>query len=585
MRMRQMREFGLAALVLMLAALGPLPAQASAFRLLLADGYEVVGTITGFEDGLYSVVTSSGARQLRLDAVKTIEPVTTTASIDPGTRPDQKGVYAPAPEFTFATTTSKLVVGRLISFEDGVYQLQTRSGTVRLSVDEIRRVDVAWVERPPPPESSGKPLRAGTIRIAGSDAMAMLHIPPLVEAYSASGGGRDPLWSRGAKTDTRTFSVSAAKGKLTVTVRNTGSGAAAEALLRGETDLALMSRRMLPEEAKRVQERGLGNPLGVGQEHELAPGGAVILVHPSNPVKALRHSQIADILAGRIRSWGDVGGTPRRIQVHALEEGSGTLDVVRAKLMGADELVGTIKRVASNAEMSDIVASDQAAIGIAEYAFAGNAVPLALIDDCGRSIGPDEFSLQTREYFLSTPLYLYVSSKATPETIAFLQFALSSPGQRALTHAGLASYLPIAAPRAPIEPDRFAGWPRASALIANELARFMTRSARISVAIGFSSNGSALDPGSEREISRLAAHMAEQTAGKSVVLFGHSDATGNLRTGIRLSERGAQLVEQKLRERAVPVERVFGLGPLLPISCDRTPEARARNYRVEAWIH
>ena len=582
--MHQVREFGLGALALVLTMLAPLPAQASAFRLQLADGHEVVGAISNFEDGMYWVATNTGERQFRLEAVKTIEPVTTTASIDPGARPERSGVYAPVPEFTFATSTSRIVVGRLGSFEDGVYEIQTRSGIVRLSAEEVRRVDLAWVERPPPPDPSGKPLTAGTVRLAGSDAMAMLHIPALVDAYSASGGGLDPLWSRGAQANTRTFSVMAPNGKLTVAVRNTGSAAAVDAFLKGEIDMALLSRRMLPEEAKRAQERGLGTPLGAGQEHELAPGGAVILVHPSNSVKALRLGQIADILAGRIRSWGDVGGTPRRIQVHALEEGAGTLDIVRSRLMAADEFVGTIKRVASNVEMSDMVASDQAAIGIAEYSYAGNAVPLALIDNCGRTIGPDEFSLQTREYFLSSPLYLYVTSKPTPATRAFLQFALSAPGQRALTNAGLTSFLPIAAPRAPVEPDRFAGWPRATRSIASELERFMTQSARISIAIGFAANGAALNADGEREISRLAAHLKAQNDGRRVVLLGHSDATGNLQSSIRVSERGAQLVQQKLKERAIGVERVFGLGPLLPLSCGQAPEARAGNYRVEAWM-
>lgn len=354
-------------------------------------------------------------------------------------------------------------------------------------------------------------------------------------------------------------------------------------LARGEADLVLMSRKMRPDEAKRILDRGLGNVLSPAQEHELAPGGVAVVVHPSNAVKTLQLQQVADIIAGRIRNWGEVGGTPRRIQVFVPEEGAGVLDFFREKILPGADLMATAKRVESNAEMADIVGSDPAAIGFVEYSYVGNTMPLSFTDSCGRQIGPNEFTLQTRDYPLSTPLYLYTSNRITPAARAFLNFALSKPGQVALKQGGLTSFLPVAQPRRTFDAVA-ADWPVPSRPVAAELKRFMTSSTRMSVTLGFS-EGLQLSRDSERELGRLTSFLQTEADGTRLVLLGFSDRSANFGSDVRLSERRAQLVEQKLKQKGVKTERVFGLGPLLPVSCDKSPEGSARNRRVEAWVY
>lgn len=570
-----------------IAVLWPALAHAAAFRIQLTDGSEIVGTIQAFEDGIYGVSTSTGQRRLRVDAVRSIEPVTTTASIDPQRRPSESGTYPPVPEFTLATVDSRVVVGRLLGFEDGTYEVQTKSGIVRLAMEKVRRMDLAWVERPPPPPLSATPLSGGLIRIAGSDTMATLHVPAIVEAYSAAGGGRDPLWSRSSEASVRTFAVNLAeRGKFTVAVRSTEVVTSLKAVIDGQIDVALLPRRALPDELRRLAGRGPTAPLPDVQEFELAPGGVAVIVHRSNPVNALTLDQIAGIMSGRIRSWSDVGGPQRRIQVFALEEGSGILELFQSRVMGSQSLMATVKRTSSNAEMSDIVGSDLAAIGIAEYSYAGNTLPLALIDSCGNEVKPDEFSLQTREYALSTPLYLYTHGKMSPTVRQFVEFAVSPSGQAALKQNGLVSFTPVWQQR----PQAAMGLAKASAdtvppLVAAELTRFMATGARMSVAMEMNAAGSQLIPTGEREIERLSDYAKRDGGTQRIVLFGYAYGRPNLNANVRQSERMAQIVEQKLKERGVKVERVFGLGPLLPLSCDKTPEAMARNHRVEAWVY
>ena len=55
------------------------------------------------------------------------------------------------------------------------------------------------------------------------------------------------------------------------------------------------------------------------------------------------------------------------------------------------------------------------------------------------------------------------------------------------------------------------------------------------------------------------------------MLLGFSDLEGDLASTVRLSERRARLVEQRLKKLGVGAEQAFGLGPLRPVACDGTP--------------
>jgi phosphate transport system substrate-binding protein len=286
----------------------------------------------------------------------------------------------------------------------------TRAGIVAVPVANVRRMDLSWVERQPVAVPLGKPLAPGSVRIAGADAVATLYLPAILDAYSRAGGGRDPLWSRGSQSSMRTFSTATAnRGRFVAEVRSTHSLDAVQALAGRQADIALMSRRMLPDEVRALSRRGLGNMYAPQQEHELAASAIAVVVHRSNTVKVLSQEQIADIFSGKVRNWSDVGGSHRRIQVFAPEDGSGILDVFRSEVLGGRNVLGTATRLHTDAEISDTVSIDAAAIGLVDYSAVGNAAALALVDSCGRPVAPTAFSIQMREYPLLTSHYLYAA--------------------------------------------------------------------------------------------------------------------------------------------------------------------------------
>ena len=99
----------------------------------------------------------------------------------------------------------------------------------------------------------------------------------------------------------------------------------------------------------------------------------------------------------------------------------------------------------------------------------------------------------------------------------------------------------------------------------------------------FAEGSSALEPRAFKSLAELAAWLRD-TPDASIMLVGHSDATGALEANIALSRKRAQSVVDRLileHETAPEQLRAEGIGFLAPIASNATPEGRAANRRVE----
>ena len=111
---------------------------------------------------------------------------------------------------------------------------------------------------------------------------------------------------------------------LEITVNKTGSGNGATALIEGRCDIAAMSRFMSPEEFSKAVANKV-YPVA----WTIAMDGVCVVVHPSNPVKALTSAQVRDIYMGKITNWSQVGGSNTPIVVISRDTSSGHLRDVR----------------------------------------------------------------------------------------------------------------------------------------------------------------------------------------------------------------------------------------------------------------
>lgn len=99
-----------------------------------------------------------------------------------------------------------------------------------------------------------------------------------------------------------------------IEVRSGGSGRGISDIRTGKADIGMVSRALSDKE---------GNLTGF----PIARDGVALVVHKDNPVKALTSRQIADIYAGRITNWKQVGGRDAAIAVFAAESGRSTSEL------------------------------------------------------------------------------------------------------------------------------------------------------------------------------------------------------------------------------------------------------------------
>ncbi len=100
----------------------------------------------------------------------------------------------------------------------------------------------------------------------------------------------------------------------------------------------------------------------------------------------------------------------------------------------------------------------------------------------------------------------------------------------------------------------------------------------------FATGSAALEPRAFGSLVELAAWL-NATPDATIVLVGHSDATGALAANVALSRQRAQSVVDRLvsaHDVAPGQLRAEGIGYLAPLASNATPEGRARNRRVEA---
>jgi OOP family OmpA-OmpF porin len=103
--------------------------------------------------------------------------------------------------------------------------------------------------------------------------------------------------------------------------------------------------------------------------------------------------------------------------------------------------------------------------------------------------------------------------------------------------------------------------------------------------LGFASGKGALEPGDYASLRSLAAWLIAHPD-MTVVLVGHTDATGGLAVNVALSKARAAAVRQALIAAGVPGGQVAaeGVGYLAPRASNLTPEGQAQNRRVEVVL-
>jgi phosphate transport system substrate-binding protein len=218
--------------------------------------------------------------------------------------------------------------------------------------------------------------------------------------------------------------------EVTVELESKGTGSGFFALTKGLCNIGAASRSMTKAEQEAAQASGTDLKDNVIGSYSVA-----VIVNAGSPIHDLTHQQVADIFAGAVQNWKDVGGPDAPIQRYVRSSISGTA-------LGFQELAMDNKTYATNnttaltnyTGIAEAVAKDPNGIGYGTIQMAaGPGVK-------GISIGgiaPTLASVKDGKYPYARVLHLY-TSKATeaPKALEFVEFAQSAKGQQIVDEMG-----------------------------------------------------------------------------------------------------------------------------------------------------
>ncbi len=503
------------------------------------------------------------------------------------------GISGPAGAQDVTLTSSDGAVeisGTLLGYDGEFYRVDTRFGELT--------VDGSGVTCDGP----GCPNLAAYVAdlaLSGSSTMAEVLVPALVEGFALRQGLQT---SRETRDDTHfTYVLSRPDTRDQVArfhfrVTNTDEGFAD--LLANEADIVMALREIRVSERERAYEAGMGDMTQSNRSRVLALDAMVPVVSPTNPLRRISLPQLAEVFAGKLTNWNQLGGPDAPIALHLPVPGSGLTQAVEDRLLRPVGAVPgpDIQRHDRSSTLARAVAADPFAIGIASYAETGTARALTLTGSCGFSLRATRRTIKTEDYPLTSPMFLYLPARRLPQVAReFLAYTRSPAAQIVIRRSGFVDQAPE---RIDLnqQGDRLTNAIQAAGpeIGLDELQRMidiLQPMTRLTTSFRFETGSTRPDAQSRANIAQLArAIEAGAYDARTLMFVGFSDGEGPAKANQRISQRRAEAVRDAVfreAETATP-ERidtgVAAFGEAMPMACDDSDWGRKANRRVEVWV-
>lgn len=436
--------------------------------------------------------------------------------------------------------------------------------------------------------------------LSGSEVLGKGIMPILLEGYAGSRGAVGSMAPSTSPDEFKgTFVADQGFGDdlASYTVQIVPSSAAFRALTDGSADVAMTTRRISANEAAILGQAGAGDMFDPDQERVIAVDSMVVILHPNNPVTSLTVGQVADIYAGQITNWSQVGGENQPITAFAPTDGTSARGVFQRGVLdvsGDRFSTGVISQDTNN-EIAASVNADEGAIGFVSFAFQRGAKPIDLVNECGIHITPDSFSARTEEYPLQQRMFLYVrGDNDNPVAGEMLDFAVSEVADPLITKAG---FIDFSVARRAQPADGFRAESLRDADIGGPLERELTNGIlallpeydRLSTTFRFQTASAELNERGLLDMQRLARYLQGQPDGTKVRFVGFTDSVGDFTYNRNLSLDRARSAKEQFEafagDQLSNIDIDFtGFGEVAPSGCNISDVGRGINRRVEVWI-
>ena len=479
--------------------------------------------------------------------------------------------------------------GNLVDFDGATYTIETVLGVIDVDALQVTCEGAAC------PEDILFDAKFG---IYGANTIGEQLMPALIEGYADSMDA-DMVTEVGQSANSRMLRIVNADGRemAAIDLQSSGSDSAYPALGNKAAEIGMASRRARDADIATLNQGGIPELRDTENEHILALDGLAVLTHPSNPISSISIEELALIYSGEVSNWSQIGGQDAPINLHALEDNSGTFQTFNSLVLAPYDLplaAGT-QRHNSNIRLSDTVATDRDAIGVTGIAFQRAAKALPIRQECGILSYPTTFAMKTEEYPLSRRLYLYTPpTKIAAHARRIVDFAMSDAAQPLIAEAGFVDQN-VEAITMNQEGARLihalVGEEELQIGLLQTMLRELREAERLSITFRFTPGSSLLTPKSQLDARRLARDLINgRYEGKELLLVGFTDAVGQFTLNQGLSVRRANVVLEQL-SAAVPPGALTGLpitvqgyGELMPVGCNTSFQGRTVNRRVEVWL-
>lgn len=412
---------------------------------------------------------------------------------------------------------------------------------------------------------------ADTLRIQGSNTIGAALAPALVRGLLESKGIKDIRSEPGDQANELRISG----GGITVEIAAHGSSTGFVALKNGSADLAAASRPIKDSEQADLQ--AFGNLSSADAEQVIGLDGVAVLVHPDNPLPQLTTGQLAQVFAGTISTWEQLGVGGGPIHLYARDDRSGTWETFKNLVLDPHHqaLASNAQRFESGEALTEAVRQDRQAIGFSSLSTVHGARVLAVADGASRAMLPSTEQVASEDYPLSRRLYFYLPPAHTnPLAKALLDFTQSRRGQAIVANTGF-----VGQQIRPLSEQPNADMPL-------RYRHLLGEARRLSVNFRFQEGSATLDNKALRDIQRLLDYLREnQKFDNKLVLVGFGDAKDDASRADLLSRLRGMAVRRELVREGVSLRDVIGLGAEMPVAANTDDQGRIRNRRVEVWVY
>jgi len=417
---------------------------------------------------------------------------------------------------------------------------------------------------------------SSALRIQGSNTIGATLGPALVRGlFEEQGLSAIRIEAGAADNEQRIIGTRSDGRRVTIEVAAHGSSTGFTALQDGNADLAASSRPIKASEASALA--ALGDLQSRDTEQVIAIDGLAIILHPSNPLGALRIDQLAQIFSGELQNWAQLGGKNGSITLYARDDNSGTYDTFKELVLSANgtTLAPGARRFESSEQLSDAVSRDPHGIGFIGLPYIRQAKAVAIAAGESQAMLPSATLIATEDYPLSRRLFLYNQPDSpTPWAKALVGFSQSPRGQAIVAQSG---FIAQTVQAIKVAPD--SSMPETYRILAREAHR-------LSLNFRFQQGSAVLDNKAQRDLERLLAYLtAQDKLHRKVVLVGFGDPKADPARAKLLSKLRAMAVRRELARHGVIFRQISGLGDELPVAANNADDGRIKNRRVEVWVY